>query len=55
MEGYVARILRNFKMHYAKPYPRDYRQPKNAAEILKQTIIDAIVDVPNNSVIGFLG
>ena len=29
-------ILRSFKMHCAKPFPHDYRQPEDAAEILKK-------------------
>ncbi|CEG12396.1 conserved hypothetical protein [groundwater metagenome] len=30
----VSRILRSFKMHYAKPHPHDYRRLENAKEIL---------------------
>lgn len=32
----VRIILRNFGMKLAKPYPRDYRKPDNAEEILKK-------------------
>lgn len=53
-DRHVARILRSFKMHYTKPYPRDYRQPENPAEQLKQVIEKEIVGTPKNSVIEFL-
>ncbi|MCW6158002.1 MAG: helix-turn-helix domain-containing protein [Thermoplasmatales archaeon] len=33
----VSRILKKFKMHYAKPYPHDYRRPKDAEDQLKKT------------------
>ena len=33
----VRVILRSFGMKLAKPYPRDYRKPDNAEEILKKT------------------
>lgn len=33
----VRIILRNFGMKLAKPYPRDYRKPDNAEEILKKS------------------
>jgi transposase len=33
----VGVILRNFNMYHSKPYPFDYRIPKNAEEILKKT------------------
>jgi len=33
----VRIILRKFGMKYGKPYPRDYRRPDNAEEILKKT------------------
>jgi putative transposase len=29
-------ILKKFKMNHAKPYPHDYRRPKDAEEILKK-------------------
>ena len=31
---HVVRMLRDFGMHYAKPYPKDYRCPVNAEEML---------------------
>ena len=34
---HVRTILRKIGMHYAKPYPHDYRRPKNAEEKLKKT------------------
>ncbi len=34
---HVSRLLRAFGMKYAKPYPQDYRKPKNAEEELKKT------------------
>ena len=33
----VSRILKKFKMHHAKPYPHDYRRPKDAEDWLKKT------------------
>lgn len=33
----VARMLKGFGMHHAKPYPHDYRKPKDAEGILKKT------------------
>jgi transposase len=32
----VRIILKKFGMNYAKPYPHDYRKPKNAKDILKK-------------------
>jgi putative transposase len=32
----VRRILKSFGMHHSKPYPKDYRRPENAEEILKK-------------------
>jgi len=50
----VSRILRSFKMHYAKPYPHDYRRPKDAREQLE----DAIAKIPKTEkvkcVFGFM-
>jgi len=34
----VNRLLKRFGMHYAKPYPHDYRRPKNAKAWLKHSI-----------------
>jgi len=33
----VGIILRNMGMKFGKPYPKDYRRPKDAAEQLKKT------------------
>jgi putative transposase len=30
-------ILKKFKMKHAKPYPHDYRRPKDAEDLLKKT------------------
>lgn len=51
---HVARILRGFGMHYAKPYPKDYRCPVNAEEILAQSIEEAMNSAPSDSIIGFM-
>ena len=32
----IGIILKNMGMRYAKPFPHDYRRPKNAEEILKK-------------------
>jgi transposase len=53
-ERQVARILRGFKMHYAKPYPHDYRKPENAAELLAQELVAAASEVKEPCVFGFL-
>lgn len=49
----VIRILRDFNMHYAKPYAEDYRKPNNSEQILKQTILDELGDIPQDAVVGF--
>ena len=36
----VSRILRSFGMNFGKPFPKDYRRPKDAEEILKKTRSD---------------
>lgn len=36
-EKQVMRILRAMGMHYGKPFPRDYRRPIDAENILKKT------------------
>jgi transposase len=51
---HVARILRGFGMNYAKPYPKDYRCPENAKELLAQSLEEAMKDAPSDSVIGFM-
>lgn len=33
----VSRILKKFGMHHGKPYPHDYRRPRDAEEKLKKT------------------
>jgi len=50
---HVARMLREFGMHYAKPYPVDYRRPVNAMELLKQSI-EVSVENTSDSIIGFM-
>jgi len=49
----VSRILRDFGMHYSKPYPEDYRKPENAKEILKERLTDALKNKKGQCVIGF--
>jgi len=51
---HVARILRGFGMHYAKPCPRDYRCPVNAEELLARSICGAMDSTPSDSIIGFM-
>lgn len=55
-ERHVARMLRTFGMYYAKPYPRDYRQPDNAEELLQERIEQALEEIstPSDAVVGFL-
>ena len=36
-EKQIGVILHSFNMYHSKPYPLDYRKPKNAEEILKKT------------------
>lgn len=50
----ASRILRSFKMHYAKPYPEDYRRPENAKELLGQSIVDAARNASKDAILGFL-
>jgi transposase len=33
-------ILKKFKMNHAKPYPHDYRRPKDAEDLLKKLTRD---------------
>lgn len=49
----ISRILRNFGMHYSKPYPEDYRKPENAKEILKNRLTEALKNKKGQCVIGF--
>jgi len=51
---HVARMLRDFGMHYAKPYPRDYRCPVNAEEMLARSVDVAVNSTPSDSIIGFM-
>lgn len=37
-EDQVVKILKNFKMNHAKPYPHDYRKPENAQQILENQV-----------------
>ena len=41
-------------MNYAKPYVLDYRKPDNAEEILKESLREAIKDLGEDTVVGFL-
>jgi transposase len=50
---HVARILRGFGMHYAKPYPHDYRKPDNSVELLRNAIASVVEAIPGNPVLGF--
>jgi len=49
----VSRILRSFGMHYSKPYPEDYRKPKNAKEILKKRLTEALKNKRGQCILGF--
>ena len=49
----VIRILKGFGMHYAKPYPQDYRKPDNAKELLKESLNEALKD-KDDCIIGFI-
>ncbi len=40
-EKQVMRILREMGMHYGKPFPKDYRRPLDAENILKKTSKDS--------------
>lgn len=51
---YVRKILRGYKMHYAKPYTLDYRRPPDAEEQLACSLEEALIDAPEGSIIGFL-
>ncbi len=41
-------------MHYAKPYPEDYRRPENALELLRQSIENAVKNASKDTILGFL-
>jgi transposase len=49
---HVIRMLREFGMHYAKPYPQDYRKPDNAKELLRNAITEAVEGI-STAVVGF--
>jgi len=49
----VSRILRSFGMHYSKPYPEDYRKPRNAKKILEERLNSIIKTAKGQCVIGF--
>lgn len=53
-DRHVRKILRNFKMHYAKPYPHDYRRPENASKLLADSLKEAAKDAPGDCIVGFL-
>jgi len=50
----VSRILRGFGMHYAKPYPHDYRRPGNARELLAESLREALDGIGDRYILGFL-
>jgi len=50
----VSRILRGFSMHYAKPYPQDYRRPKDAQQQLEAAIKEVTKKITGKCIIGFL-
>jgi transposase len=50
---HVSRILRSFGMHYSKPYPKDYRRPIDAKEILKERLTSAVKNTKGQCIIGF--
>lgn len=50
---HVARILRSFGMHYAKPYRTDYRRPENSESLLKSAIASVVEAVQGSAVVGF--
>lgn len=51
---HVGRMLREFGMNYAKPYPHDFRKPFNAEGLLTQSIVEAVKNVRGDAVIGFM-
>lgn len=53
-DRHVRKILRNFEMHYAKPYPHDYRQPENASGLLADSLKQAVKEAPRDCIIGFI-
>lgn len=46
--------VREFKMHYAKPYAHDYRRPENAEELFTESLDVAVGKVQGECIIGFL-
>jgi transposase len=55
----VSRLLRRFGMRYAKPYPRDYRRPRDAETKLKsavETSLEGLEDLEaeKNVLLGFM-
>ena len=53
-ERQVQRILKGFGMHYAKPYPHDYRRPENAAELLAESLKETLDGIGERCILGFL-
>jgi len=53
-DRHVCKILRGFEMHYAKPYPRDYRRPENAKELLTEALEEAAENITEDCILGFL-
>lgn len=52
---HLSRIMKGFGMHYAKPYPQDYRRQENSEQLLKEAIAEAMASIPEGKdvVVGF--
>jgi transposase len=53
-ERQVQRILRDFRMNYAKPYPHDYRRPNNAEELLSKSLEETLDGIGDHFTLGFM-
>ena len=53
-ERQVQRILRSFRMNYAKPYPHDYRRPENAKELLAESLSETLDGIADRYTLGFM-
>jgi len=53
-ERQVSRVLRSFKMNYAKPYPHDYRRPDDAKEQLEDKLRKVEAKMSEKCIIGFM-
>lgn len=51
--SHIPKILRSFGMRCGKPYPKDYRRPENADEILKNKMND-VLKKRRDCIIGFI-